>query len=411
MIAIGKDGPDVSDNVVVLGAARTPFGAFGGVMRDMSIPELGSVAAKAAMERAGVEPDEIDEFAMGVNLPGSDRSIARQTALRAGVPDDRTSYTVDRACCSSLIAVSLARRGILSGDVRIALAGGAENLSRVPYFLEGVRFGARLGDLHMSDQLVISCPHTGVARAVQASDEAAQHGVTREMQDEWAQRSQLLAAEAQEKGLFDVEISPVEVDDGRSQTLVERDESVRPDSSLDALATLKTVNGSATVTAGNAPGLNTGAAFLALAAEGAVSAATSAPLARILATAQASGPPAKICSIPAMAVQAVLQRSGLALDDIDLFEINEAFAAVPLVTTLVLADGDLARAEKIRERTNINGGAIALGHPTGATGVRMAMTAIASLRRAGGGRAVVAMCGGVGEGEAAVIELDAPGPP
>jgi acetyl-CoA C-acetyltransferase len=393
--------------VFVLGVARTPFGAFGGPMRDLTIPQLGTVAMLGALDRAGVGTDDVDEVAMGVNFPGSDRSIARQTALQAGIPDDRTSYTVDRACCSSLVALSLAARGVRAGEAAIALAGGGENLSRVPYFLHGARFGSRLGDLQLADQLVISCPHTGVPRAVQAADEAAVHGIGRDEQDAWALRSHLRASAARDRGWFADEIVPVTVGAGRSSRVIDEDESVRTDTSLERLASLATVNGSTTVTAGNAPGLSTGAAFVVLG--DARAAHRFGAKARIVTTAQVSGPPAKIGSIPATAVKAVLQRARLELDDIDLIEINEAFAAVPLVTTLVLADGDAARAAQIRERTNVNGGAIALGHPTGASGARLVMTAIASLRRAGGGRAVVAMCGGVGEGEAVVIEVSGAG--
>lgn len=396
-------------SVEVLAAARTPFGAFGGAMRDLSIPQLGAAAATAALARAGITADRVDEFAMGVNLPGADRSIARQTALHAGVPDDRFAFTVDRACCSSLTALALARRGVLAGDCDIALAGGGENLSKVPYFLDGIRFGKRLGDLHLRDQLVISCPYTGVARAVQAADEAALHGIGRQEQDEWALRSHQLAAEAQRRGWFDDEIVPVDVPDRGGVVTVTADEAVRPTTTLERLAALPPANGSTTVTAGNAPGLSTGSSFAVLAADGTAQRMGRVPLARVIAVAQVAGPPAKIGSIPAVAARAVLRRAGLALDDMDLIEINEAFAAVPLVSTLVLADGDRGAAEKLRARTNVNGGAVALGHPTGATGIRLLMTAAQSLHRAGGGRALVAMCGGVGEGEAVVIEVDGSG--
>jgi acetyl-CoA C-acetyltransferase len=396
---------DVSEHVVIVGMARTPFGGFGGAMRDVSIAELGSIAAGAAILRAGLRPSDVDEFAMGVNLPGADRSIARQTALRCGVPDDRFAYTVDRACCSSLTAVAMARRGLLAGDADIAVAGGGENLSRVPYFVNSLRFGNRLGDVVLEDQLVISCPYTGTARAVQAADEAALHGIGRSQQDEWALRSHARAAAAQRSGFLDEEIADVVVESAHGFVVVNRDESIRSDSTLDKLASLRTVNGSSSVTAGNAPGLSTGSAFAVLCRAGYAHEQMAAPLATILTSVQVAGHPANIASIPAKAVVAALARAGLSLDDIDLFEVNEAFAAVPLVTTLLLADGDAGRADKLRERTNVNGGAVALGHPTGATGVRMLMSAAAELRRRGGGRAVVAMCGGVGEGEALVIEV------
>jgi acetyl-CoA C-acetyltransferase len=386
----------------VVAAARTPFGAFGGVLRDLSIPELSAIAASAALDRAGMSVERVDELAMGVNMPGSDRSIARQTALRCGIPDDRTAYTVDRACCSSLTAVALARRGLLAGEATVAVAGGGENLSMVPYFLHGVRFGSRLGPLLLDDNLVVACPHTGVPRAVQAAEEAAAHGIGRGEQDEWALRSQERAVAAQRSGAFDGEIAPVKLASG--DTMV-TDESPRPGTTLARLSQLPTVNGSSTVTAGNAPGLSTGAAFAVL-TRGAVARTEDLPvLARVVAMAQVAGHPAKIGSIPAVAVRAVLARADLTLDDMDVVEINEAFAAVPLVSTLVLADGDRAGADRLRERTNVNGGAIALGHPTGATGLRLLMTAAGELQRRGGGHAVVAMCGGVGEGEAVVIEV------
>jgi acetyl-CoA C-acetyltransferase len=392
-----------SDDVVVVAGARTPFGAFGGPMRDLGIPELAAVAASAAMTRAGIAPEQVDEVAMGVNMPGSDRSIARQTALRSGIPDERVAYTVDRACCSSLTALALARRGVSLGDCGIALAGGGENLSKVPYFLHGVRFGTHLGPLVLDDNLVVSCPHTGVPRAVQAADEATAYGIDRNEQDEWALRSHERAVAAQRAGCFDDEITPVRLPNG---AVLVADESIRPDTTLEALSRLRPVNGSATVTAGNAPGLSTGAAFVVLTSRDQARRDGLPVVARVVALAQVAGHPAKIGSIPAVAARAVLARAGLGLVDVDVLEINEAFAAVPLVSTLVLTDGDRAEAEKLRERTNINGGAIALGHPTGATGLRLLLTAAGELRRRGGGRGVIAMCGGVGEGEAAVIEVD-----
>ncbi|MEO7371032.1 MAG: thiolase family protein, partial [Ilumatobacteraceae bacterium] len=292
-----------------------------------------------------------------------------------------------------------------AGDADIAVAGGGENLSRVPYFVNSLRFGNRLGDVVLEDQLVISCPYTGVPRAVQAADEAAEHGIVRSGQDEWALRSHERASAAQRSGFLDQEIASVVVESAHGHVVVERDESIRSDSTIGKLSALPTVNGSSSVTAGNAPGLSTGSAFAVLCRSGYARDRSLASLATIIASVQVAGHPANIASIPAKAVMAALARTGLALDDIDLFEINEAFAAVPLVTTLLLAEGDAGRTNKLRERTNVNGGAVALGHPTGATGVRMLMSAAAELRRRGGGRAVVAMCGGVGEGEALVIEV------
>jgi acetyl-CoA C-acetyltransferase len=387
----------VSD-VVILGAKRTPFGRFGGPLAPLTIPQLGAHAARAALADAEVGADEVDEVVLGVNLPGSDRSIARQTALQAGVPDDRSAYTVDRACCSSLTAIALGARAIQVGDARVALAGGAENMARVPYFLEDMRWGKRIGHVQITDQLVISCPHTGVPRAVQAADEALEHDVSRADQDAWAVRSQQRAAAAVAGGRLDDQLAPIEG--------VDADEALRPDTTAERLAALDTVYGSRTVTAGNAPGLSTGASQLVLASAEYAAEHGSEPLATLLATARVSGPPAKIASIPATAIRRVLERAGVSLDDVDLIEINEAFAAVPLVTTLVLADGDRGRAEQLRERVNVNGGAIALGHPTGATAGRLTMTLAYELRRRGGGLGVVALCGGIGEAEAALIRVE-----
>jgi acetyl-CoA C-acetyltransferase len=392
--------------VVILGAKRTPFGRFGGALTPLTIPELASHAAKAALAEANVAPDRIDEIVLGVNLPGSDRSIARQAALQAGIPDDRTAYTVDRACCSSLTAISIGARAIMVGDAEIALTGGGENMSRVPYFLEDMRWGHRLGHVQLTDQLVISCPYTGVPRAVQASDEALEFEVDREQQDRWALRSQKYAAAAAEAGRFDEQIAPIEVPDRGGTIRVEVDENLRPDVTLEGLSALKTVYGSRTVTAGNAPGLSTGSSQLILADREVAERDGLKPIATLVATARASGHPAKIASIPAVAIRRVLERGGVDLDQIDLIEINEAFAAVPLVTTLVLTGRDVAAAEALREKVNVNGGSIAIGHPTGATAGRMTMNLIHELRRRGGGLGVAALCGGIGEAEAALVRVD-----
>jgi acetyl-CoA C-acetyltransferase len=400
----------LTDRVGVLGFARTPVGRFGGALRNLSLPQLGAIAVAEAMRRAGVDGEHVDELAMGVNFPGAQRSVARQVQLRAGVPEDRVSYTVDRACCSSLAAVTLASRGLRLGDTGIAVAGGVENLSRVPYFIEAARFGRRLGDIVLTDQLVVACPHTGVPRAVQAADEAAEYGIGRTEQDDWALSSQQRYAKARADGRFDAEIIPVHATDeeGRSVDL-DADEPPRPDTTAEGLAALRTVNGSSTVTAGNAPDLSTGATALVLARDASGGdgdgPATRSPMAHLRGWSAAAGAPRRIASMPAVAARLALQRTGLTLNDIEVIEVNEAFAAVPLVTTLVLADGDRAAAEKLRSRTNVNGGSIALGHPTGATAGRLVMTCVNELRRRGGGRGLVTICGGVGEAEAVVVEV------
>jgi acetyl-CoA C-acetyltransferase len=384
--------------VVIASAARTPFGAFGGPLRAVTLPRLAAASATEAMRRAQVRPEEVDELVLGVNFPGRDRSVARQAQLHSGIPEDRISYTVDRACCSSLTAVSRGRQAILAGSSSVVIAGGAENLSLVPYFLPDVRWGKRMGDIQLTDQLVVACPYTGVARAVQASEEGKRFGVGRREQDAWAQRSQEAAAAAQESGRLAEELAPLPE--------LDRDESLRPRSTLEKLAALPTVNGSETVTAGNAPGLSTGSSSTVLMLETTAAERGIRPLARIVATAMVSGPPQEIASIPAEAARKVMAAAGVRLGDVGLIEVNEAFAAVPLVTSIVMAEAAGEDVEAVRARMNVNGGAIAIGHPTGATGGRLLLTIAMELRRRGGGLGLVTMCGGIGEGEAFLLEVD-----
>jgi acetyl-CoA C-acetyltransferase len=403
----------MSSEVAVMSAVRSPFGKFGGTLKDFTLPELGGLVVAEAIRRAEVDPAEVEEVATGVNLPGSDRSIARQVLIEAGIPPDRVAYTVDRACCSSMAATSMASRSIRLGDVKIAVSGGTENMSRVPYFLTAQRWGHTLGDVVLKDQLVIACPMTGKPRAVQAGEEAVEYGITREEQDAWAVRSHQRYLEAREAGKFADEVMPIPVPQPRGEPVMfTEDESVRPDTSVEKLAALKTVYGSATVTAGNAPGLNTGASAMVLMAPDEASRRDKQPLATLVGWAMASGHPDRIASIPAESARLVLEKLDMTFDDVDLIEINEAFAAVPLVSTLVMAGLDRDKAEAIREKTNVNGGAIAIGHPTGATGARLIMTLIYELRRrreaAGNGRphyGLATICGGIGEAEAIVVRV------
>jgi acetyl-CoA C-acetyltransferase len=400
------------DDVAILAAARSPFGKFGGSLRELTIPELGGYVFAEALRRSGLSPEDVDEVAVGVNLPGADRSLARQILIKAGLPPERVAYTVDRACCSSLAAITLASRSLRLGDATIALAGGSENLSRVPYFLTQQRWGHALGDVTMKDQLVIACPMTGKPRAVQASEEADEFGVTREEQDAWALRSHMNYVASLDRGAFEDELFPIEVPDGNRGThLFEADESVRRNSTLERLAALPTVYGSSSVTAGNAPGLSTGATSVVLTTVAEAERLGKAPLATLHGWSMASGHPDRIASIPAVALRMALKKARLGLDDLDLIEINEAFAAVPLVSTLVLAEGDRGVAAELRSKVNVNGGAIAIGHPTGATAARLVMTAMFELRRRHAENpsrpyyAGVTLCGGIGEAEAVIVRV------
>jgi acetyl-CoA C-acetyltransferase len=402
-----------SNEVGVISAVRSPFGKFGGTLRDLTLPELGGQVVAEAIRRARVDPADIEEVATGVNLPGADRSIARQVLIEAGIPTNRVAYTVDRACCSSMAAISMASRAIRLGDTKVAVAGGTENMSRVPYFLTAQRWGHALGDVVLKDQLVIADPMTGRPRAVQVGEEAAEYGITRAEQDAWAVRSHENYLRARDDGKFAEEIMPISVPQPKGEpVLFSEDESVRPGTTIEKLAALPTIYGSNTVTAGNAPGLSSGASAMLLMSPAEVERRGSEPLAMLIGWAMASGHPDRIASIPAESARLVLNQVGMTIDDMDLVEINEAFAAVPLVSTLVLGGGDLDKAEAIRNKTNVNGGAVAIGHPTGATGARLVMTLIYELRRrrkaAGESRpyyGVATICGGIGEAEAIVVKV------
>lgn len=402
------------EEVVVVSAVRSPFGKFGGAMKDFTLPKLGGLVIAEAIRRAGIAPEDVEEVATGVNLPGSDRSIARQVLINAGIPPSRVAYTVDRACCSSMAAVNMASRSIRLNEAQVAVAGGVENMSKVSYFLTDLRWGHRLGDVTLKDQLVIACPMTGKPRAVQAGEEAVEYGVSREEQDRWAWRSHQNYSKAKELGKFKDELMSIEVPQERGQPLlVTEDESPRADTTVEKLARLPTIYGSPTVTAGNAPSLSTGASALVLMSRTQAQRREKRPLATLMGWAMASGHPDRIASIPAESARIALEKTGMSIDDIALIEINEAFAAVPLVSTLIMAGGDKSRAEAIRAKTNVNGGAIAIGHPTGATAARLILTLIHELRRlrkaSGASRpyyGLATLCGGIGEGEAVIVKVD-----
>jgi len=398
----------MSREVVIVSAVRTPFDKFGGPMRDMSTVVLGGTVIKEVVKRAGVKPEEVDEVYLGINMPSSNRSIARMASLTAGLPEQCNSLTVDRACCSSLAAVAMGYRAVALGEADITVGGGAENLSKVPYFLDDLRWGKKLGDVVLKDIVVVTCPYTGVPRAVQAGTAAVEYGITREEQDKWALRSQQLYAQADEEGKFNDELMPLEVPQGKKPPIViKKDQSGRPQTTLEQLSKLPTVYNSPTVTAGNAPGLNTGASAVLMMSKEDAQRRGIKPLATIIAHAQASDHPQGITYIPAYTAQKALKKANMTIEQMDVIEINEAFAAMPLLSTKILGGHDLEKIEAIRAKTNVNGGAIAIGHPTGATAARLLMTACYELRRRGGGFGLVTICGGVGEGECMIVKVDA----
>ncbi|MFQ6111547.1 MAG: thiolase family protein [Nitrospinota bacterium] len=405
----------MSRDVVIVSYVRTPFGKFGGALRDTPSIELAALVMREALRRANLPPDGVEEVYYGQAMPGEAALTlnvpARQATLKAGLPPEQVSITLDRACCSSMTAVRLAARAIAGGEIDTALAVGADNMSRAPFLLApGLRWGRPLGHLPLEDNLFELGYREFNPVAVDAGEVALEHGVSREEQDGWAYRSQKRYQEALAAGKFSEEIVPVEVPQARGEPVrVERDEFPKPHSTPEKLASLKTIYGSPTVTPGNAPGLDAGAAALLLMSAERAKATGTPVLARITAAVATATEPRLIASIPGYTIGAALERAGLAVEDVDLFEINEAFAAMPLVSSLILAGGDRARALRLQERMNVNGGAVAIGHPVGASGARILGTLALELRRRGGGTGAAAICGGLAQGEGVIIQVDGQG--
>lgn len=394
----------IHDNDVYIGAvARTPFGRFGGRLKDVSGPELGALAMDETIARSGIDPEAIDAVYGGVGLIGSAvltpvrQALLRSRRLRQSIP----SLTADRACCSGMTAISLGWKDIRLGLADAVLAGGFENLSQTPFLWPRQR-GARPGGVDVVDPLLLRADFLDKAIATYTGEEATRLGITRADQDAWALASHDKYFKAKAQDYFSFECFALTGND----TPFEADEGPRSDTSLAKLAQLKTVYGSPTVTPGNAPGLSDGAAFTLLMSGRFSRVHGLTPLARILNYAQVASGPTTGSYTPGIAIAEVMKRANVALEDIELIEINEAFAATPLASTLHLAEGDRTKADRLRERTNPHGGAVAIGHPLGASGARLAMTLTNGLTRKGGGLGTAAICGGYGQGDALLLAVD-----
>jgi acetyl-CoA C-acetyltransferase len=384
----------------ILSAARTPIGKFGGGLSTTPATELGAIAIRAAVERAGIDPARVDEAIMGQVLQaGAGQAPARQAALKGGLPDGVGATTINKVCGSGLKAVMLAAQAIRAGDANLLVAGGMENMNLGPFLLPGARTGYRLGDQKVVDSTVhdgLWCSICDVHMGLHAERVAVKHEITRQAQDEFALRSHQRAIAAQERGAFAEEIVPVSVAGKKGHTLVEADEAPRNDTSLEALARLRPAfqPDGGTVTAGNAPGITDGASALVIASEAGLDGAT--PIARITGYAQADVAPEWLFEAPIHGVRRLVERVGGSIDDFDLIEINEAFAAQ------VLADGNELGFDW--DRVNVNGGAIALGHPIGASGARVLTTLLYALRARGGGKGLATLCLGGGGAVAMAVE-------
>lgn len=400
------------NDIVIVSAVRTPFSKFESPMNDLPSHVLANMVMKEVIERVGVKPDEVDEINYGsavlAELAMEQDIPDRQAALLAGFPPSTISMTIDRACCSSLTALRLGFRSIKAGYSKICIATGADNMPRAPHLASGVRKGVRLGNLVLRDFL-LALGYPGYNPVATESGElAVEYGVTREMQDAWALRSQELWAKAFADGKFKVgeEILPVVIPQKKGDPIVmDRDESPRL-TSIEALAKLPVVYGSPTVTPGNAPGMNAGASSILFMTRGKAEEKGLKPLATIVETLPAASAPRQMAAVPALAIQRTLDSAGLTIDQMDLIEINEAFAAVVLVSTKILANGNEQKWQEINDKTNVNGGAIAMGHPIGASGTRTIMTMAYELKRRGGGYGVAAICGGLSQGEAVIIKVE-----
>ena len=385
---------------VILSAARTPIGSFNGALSSVSAPDLGAAAVSGALDRAGVSPDQLDEVVLGnVVSAGVGQAPARQAAIAAGVPDSVACFTVNKVCGSGLKAVMLADQAIRAGDIEVAVAGGMENMSQAPFLLDKARTGYGYGNGTLIDSLFhdgLRDPYSGDAMGVAGDLCADTCNVPRERQDEFTVESYTRAQAAVENGQFAQEIVPVTVKGRKGDTVVERDEEPAR-TSFDKIPQLRPVfSKEGTVTAANASTINDGAAALVVASAEWAEANGKTPMARIVATAQHSQKPVEFTTAPIQAVHNVLAKAGLEIDDIDLFEVNEAFAVVALAAQDAL---DIPP-----DKLNVRGGAVAVGHPIGASGARILTTLLFAMEETDAKRGVAAICNGGGEATAVLVE-------
>ncbi|MFD1205676.1 acetyl-CoA C-acetyltransferase [Sporosarcina contaminans] len=390
---------------VILDGARTPFGKFGGGLSSKSASDLGGIAIKEALYRSGVAVQEVDEVIMGTVLQAGQGQIpSRQAATKAGLPWSVKTETINKVCASGMRSVTLADQLIRLGDEEVIVAGGMESMSNAPYYLPKGRFGLKMGDAQLLDGMIydgLSCAFSPerVHMGTYGNQTANSFSLTREQQDEWSLRSHERALAAMEEGKFMEEIVAVEIPQRKGDAIqVDADEAPRKDTSLESLAKLRPAfDKDGTITAGNAPGVNDGACALVLMSEERAKKEGKQPLATIIDHAEVAVEPENFPQTPGLVINELLEKTGKQLADIDLFEINEAFAAVALVSSQI--------AELDPEKVNVNGGAVALGHPIGASGTRIILTLAYELKRRGGGIGIAAICSGGGQGDAIMIEV------
>jgi acetyl-CoA C-acetyltransferase len=392
------------DDVLIVAAVRTPFGKFGGGLSSLPAVDLGAHVIRELLARTGIPGEAVDQVIMGtVITAGMGQIPARQAALKAGLPVSVSALTVNKVCASSLKAVNLGATLIRAGEADVVVAGGMESMSQAPYLLPGARFGLRMGNATAIDSMQwdgLRCPVGETLMADYGSEVAAEYEVSREDQDRWALRSQRRYAEALAAGRLADELVAVQIPQRRGDpVVVSGDEQPRPGTTAEVLAALQPAREGGSITAGNAPGVNDGASAIAIVSGRRARASGLRPLAIWRAQGEAAEPVKYLATVPAYALQAALRKLDRKATDLDLLEINEAFAAVAITA------GNLLGVDP--ERVNVNGGAVAVGHPIGASGARILMTLVYELRRRGGGMGGATICSGMAQGEATVVEVPA----
>ena len=389
-------------STAILSTARTPFGKMGGSLAPVDATELGGVAIAGALERAGVSPDAVQQVAFGqVIQAGQGQIPSRQAQIKGGIPKEIPSETVNKVCASGLRSIGLIDLAIRAGDIEVGVGGGMESMSNAPYLLPGARFGFRMGDVETVDSMThdgLTNPFTHLQMINEASQVSNGLGIEREEMDRFAARSHELAEKARQAGTLAEEIVPVTVKGRKGETVVDEDEAIRPDTTHESLGKLRAIgDDDATHTAGNAPGVNDGAGALVLASDEWADSNGIERIATVVGYGQVGDDFAMLAKTPALAAKQALDRLGKSPDEVDVWEINEAFASVALNTARML--------EIDEEKINVNGGAIALGHPIGASGARILGALVLELKRRGGGLGCAAICSGGGQGDAILVEV------
>ena len=402
-----------ADDIVIVSAARTPFGRYGGSLKDIDYYDLGAIPMREVLKRVNLSPDVVDEVFWGVGdtSPCKDPYTpvaARQSLMKASLPAETVSISFDMACVSAMHAVKLAAMSMRLGEIDVAIAGGATSFSREPILVRGLRFeGYRLGDVTMEDPLYALGYKDFNPVAIDSDNVAFEYGIDRQEQDEWALRSHINYGNAWNKGKFKDEIMALTIPQAKGESKVlDIDEQYRPDTTLERLSRLKTIYGTRSVTAGNAPGMNDGATAILVMTRRKAEEFGLECLATVVSQVSIAIHPNRMPEGPGYAIQEVLKKADMSLDDVAVVEINEAFACVPLVSTKLIARGGKKKLKQIRDKTNINGSAVAIGHPNTASGARIIMNLMYELRRRGGGYALGAICGGLAQADATLIKVE-----